>query len=153
MNKEDVSRLQEQAHEQLDAIRAKQAEGVTSLARREFFRAVAALQGEYLDPTPVEITVPDGSVTLRDELRSYIRHILSAKAEQMGMESFSEANDFALEDDEEESIYQQILEAAEEIVREVDDGAKGADAELKSPSLPADAAQPLDPTGEPESGG
>ena len=80
-------------------------------SRREIFWTDVDM-GEILDPTPVEIPVDATreSLSIQDELKRFIRTELSAMAQQMGMETFEEADDFDEEDDynEEEELYDEI---------------------------------------------
>lgn len=58
---------------------------------------------EYPDPTPVHIpgkTDQAPPLTLREEMQRYIRQQISAMAQQNQMESFEEADDFEVEDEE-----------------------------------------------------
>lgn len=55
---------------------------------------------ETLDPTPMEIPIEFKTNSLRDEMREYIRQMVSQEAITKGQGSFEEEDDFDIEDDE-----------------------------------------------------
>ncbi len=63
---------------------------------------------EYLDATPVEIPVGyEKPLTLKEDMMRFIREEVSAVAERNGVESFEDADDFDVMDDElPESVYE-----------------------------------------------
>lgn len=54
---------------------------------------------EVPDPTPVVIRVKNRRISQFSEVRDYIRRELSQQAENIGHETFEEANDFDVPDD------------------------------------------------------
>lgn len=77
---------------------------VTMLSRRELLRQNAQQHSfEKVDPTPME--VPQSGyrpITLRDEMRRFVQQAVSEQAEQHGFETFEEADDFEIEEAEQE---------------------------------------------------
>lgn len=72
------------------------------MVRRQLLAERARLTGkERVDPTPVELPVDARPLTMEDRLKAYIRQQISFRAEQQGMASFDEEDDFDIEDDEE----------------------------------------------------
>lgn len=69
---------------------------------------------EYPDPTPVELPTrlraPGSQV---DRIRELVRRELSQQARDQGFESFEEADDFELDDEEWASPYEEVFEPAE----------------------------------------
>lgn len=56
---------------------------------------------EILDPTPVAIPLGyERPESLEQKMMRFIRHQLSSAAQGQGMESFDEANDFDIDDDD-----------------------------------------------------
>jgi len=56
-------------------------------------------RGNPVDPTPMELHVEDKPPSLRDEMREYIREILSTQALDDGQESLEESMDFDIPDE------------------------------------------------------
>lgn len=75
-------------------------------------RADSPTRYEKLDPTPAAIPLKFKRVESQaDKMRRIIREEMSRAAEDSGMESFEEADDFAIEDDyDPRSPYEQTLE-------------------------------------------
>ena len=60
---------------------------------------------EYPDQTPVELAVGlDRPLTLREEMKRFIREEIAQRAQLEGAESFDEANDFDIEDEDPDPI-------------------------------------------------
>lgn len=72
------------------------------LSRRQALRAASQDHGkETPDPTPVAVPVGhDRPLTLREEMRRFIRNELSQQAQEEGHESFEEFDDFSIPDEE-----------------------------------------------------
>lgn len=86
---------------------------------------------EIPDSTPMEIPVgyrrPE---TLQDQIRRMVRVDLSAAAEQAGAESFDEANDFDIEDDDAEyfpthhELHEEVVDELRRVHKEAAEGAQ-----------------------------
>lgn len=55
--------------------------------------------GNPVDSTPMELAIEDKPPSLREEMRDYIREILSTQANMTGHETFEESFDFDIEDE------------------------------------------------------
>lgn len=63
--------------------------------QRELLEEKWASDVEKLDPTPIEATVPIHThLTMQEELRRFVREQVSQAANEVGAETFEEANDF-----------------------------------------------------------
>ncbi len=71
---------------------------------------------EYLDPTPIEIPVAfQQAEPLRDSIKRMVREEFSVAAKSSEMETFEEADDFNMSDDEEDFLSPyEIVEMADE---------------------------------------
>lgn len=86
---------------------------------------------EKHDPTPVEIPLGlDRPETLEDIVRRFVRHEASIQAEESGHETFQEANDFDVSDEDEFKSPYELSDMQEE--------------------YPISAAEPPEPPAEPE---
>ena len=72
------------------------------LPRRLALREAAQGTGETPDPTPMEVATQPPPLTLRDEMRRFIKQELSQQVQNAGFESFEEADDFEIDDFEED---------------------------------------------------
>ena len=70
------------------------------LHRRQLLAMRAQDDKEDLDPTPIEIPDNMHSRSLEDQVRGWIREEFSKHAEEQGFETFEEANDFEMEDED-----------------------------------------------------
>ena len=59
---------------------------------------------EVPDPTPIEIPVELRDMSLVDEIKEYVRGEMMLRQEDEGMETFEEANDFDMEEEEPELV-------------------------------------------------
>lgn len=101
---------------------------------------------EVLDNTPVAIPVKYTRMSHHNEtIRQMIRAELSARAENLGFESFEDADDFDVEDNDPTSPYEQEFEGLP--VRELRAKLEAASAEAKAAQekLEAATAPPPDP--------
>lgn len=93
---------------------------------------------------PVELGLPeDRPLSLRDEMMRFIRAEMSRQAEDTGQETFEEANDFDIEEDEWRSPYELIEMVDEEPIDDRDNS-------IESPDPPADTQPDESPPPEPE---
>lgn len=83
-------------------------------ARRIQLREAAQGTGEVPDPTPVEVGHHEEPLTLREEMRRFIRAELSNQAEHSGMETFEEADDFEVDEPDLFTTEHTVLEMHEE---------------------------------------
>ncbi len=96
-----------------------------------------------VDPMPHELANPDyRPLTLREQIQNAIRSEMSIVAQDRGLETFEEADDFEEEDPEEQlsTIYEQVLmtdESAESL-----DGSESVD-DAPTPDEPPDP--PVEP--------
>lgn len=126
------------------------------------FRLTFTKEGRELpDPTPLEL--PAGTKrpeTLQDQIRRLIRTDVSAYAEDHGAESFEDANDFDIDDDEPESrathheLHEEVVDEFKRARREAkekeDADSRGADGpeesegegESRASRVPAKANRP-----------
>ncbi|AXL14884.1 hypothetical protein [Microviridae sp.] len=74
-------------------------EMATRLPRRLALREAAQHTGEIPDTTPIEVGEHQKPLTLREEMRRFIIQEVSTAAEQHGVESFEEADDFDVEEE------------------------------------------------------
>jgi len=72
------------------------------LPRRLALREAAKGTGETPDPTPMEVATQPPPLTLREEMRRFIKQELSQQVQNAGFESFEEADDFEIDDFEED---------------------------------------------------
>ncbi len=71
---------------------------------------------EYPDSTPIEVPIGyDTPLPLREEMRRFIKQELSAAAESAGEETFEEADDFDIDEEETLSPYE-LTDLQEEFV-------------------------------------
>jgi len=71
---------------------------------------------EYLDPTPVAMPAGVGRPeSLTETIRRMVRNEMSLHASAQGAESFAEANDFDMDDDDDLSSPYEVHEMAEEV--------------------------------------
>lgn len=69
--------------------------------RRLYLREQAQNTGEVPDPTPVEASLVPPPLSLREEMRRFIKQELSQQAAESGeFETFEESDDFSIEEDE-----------------------------------------------------
>ena len=72
------------------------------LPRRLALRQAAAGDAEIPDKTPIEVPTMHRPLTLREEMQRFVRQELSQQMQNRGMESFEEADDFEIDDFEDE---------------------------------------------------
>ena len=111
------------AHQELKAILGPRAEGDRTLTRivppdvctlkmqtpktaHWSYETTDRHQGEDLDLTPVEIPVDTGPLDYHAEMRRIVRDEMSLAADAAGKETFEEADDFDLEDDDPATAYE-----------------------------------------------
>lgn len=107
-------------------------------------------RGEYNSGIPVELGLPeDRPLSLRDEMMRFIRAEMSRQAEDTGQETFEEANDFDVGEDEWTSPYELIDMVDEE---PVDDSDNSLENNQETPENgPSTKEDPVDePEPEPE---
>ena len=75
-------------------------------------------RAEVLDNTPMEIPVDVEPPSIRDEMREYIRTIISQNAEENGAGSFEEEDDFDIPDEFDPVSPYEVREMVEEYVAE-----------------------------------
>lgn len=107
--------------------------------RRLYLREQAQNTGEVPDPTPVEAALQPAPLSLREEMRRFIKQELSAQAENNGMETFEESDDFEVEDEPDFTTGYTVNEL-------VDPELEGTDLD-GDPA--ADTTEPLTPPAEP----
>lgn len=73
-------------------------------SRREQLREQSALNAyEKVDPTPMEVPQTGyRPITLRDEMRRFVQQAVSEQASDRGFETFEEADDFEIDEAEQE---------------------------------------------------
>lgn len=109
------------------------------MPRREFLRQQAQGTAEVPDPTPVEASLVPAPLTLREEMRRFIRQELSARADERDMETFEESDDFEVEEEPDFTTGYTVHEL-------VDPELEGTDLD-GDPA--ADTTEPLTPSAEP----
>lgn len=71
---------------------------------------------EYPDPTPVEIPVHmKRPPTLQEQIQMFVRTELSRRADEVGLETFEEADDFDVGDSDDLASPYEISEMADEV--------------------------------------
>ncbi len=105
---------------------------------------------EFPDPTPIEIPIGYSKpLTLREDMRRFIREEYSAHAAQQGEETFEEADDFDIGDADEAPSPYELFDMIEEFVpdeQEKDTPAKGdtkVDESAKAEESAESESQPL----------
>lgn len=58
------------------------------------------VEGEHPDPVPFEVPGMERPLTLREEMRRFVREEISRAAVQTGLPSFEEEDDFEVDDDD-----------------------------------------------------
>lgn len=94
-----------------------------SRAKQELARMKAILAGENVDPVPHELAGTGRFPTLAEQLRSYVRGQVSRLAEQHGLGTFDEEDDFSDEAEEPELVSRHELRFMKPDSRESIDGA------------------------------
>lgn len=104
--------------------------------------------GETPDPTPVAIADTEEPLSLRDEMRRFIREEISRTAAQDEFETFEESDDFEIEDDGPDLATQYtVLELVPDIGLQSDDleGEEPATAVEESPTTDAGSSHESPP--------
>lgn len=114
-------------------------------ARRIQLREAAQGTGEVPDPTPVEFDAGAEPLTLREEMRRFIKQELSNQAEHSGMESFEEADDFEVDEPDIFTTEHTVIELKDEEGRP-DDLEGAPNQEDKEHEGAPDADEPAKPT-------
>jgi hypothetical protein len=112
-------------------------------SRREAIRA-RNIPGEKPDPIPIHIPgKTDAPLTLREEMRRFVREELSKSAEEVGAETFEESNDFEIEDDQVD-----LLSAYTVYDLAPEEPGTASDIEGEAPTDPDQQQMPLEPSEE-----
>ncbi len=114
------------------------------MARRLYLRQAAQGTGEIPDPTPVEASLAPAPLTLREEMRRFIKQELSVQQAEEGNESFEEADDFEVEDEPDLTSQYTVHELTED--PEAPDDLEGApnQEDLDNTPVPAEPAEPAE---------
>lgn len=93
---------------------------------------------EVLDPTPVALPVAAGPPALSDVVRDLVAHHLSRAAQANDLESFEEASDFEVDDDDELRSPFEFEEMDDDVLEPLSDGPQGSGA--AAPTNPGEDA-------------
>ncbi|AXL14879.1 hypothetical protein [Microviridae sp.] len=79
------------------------------------FESVAKLGPEKLDLTPIEVALPEGPPSLREQMRQFVREEMSQHGLNQGHETWEEANDFGPDEEPEFTSEFEVSEMEDEM--------------------------------------
>jgi len=112
------------------------------IERRLYLRRMAQENGkEFPDPTPHELSQSVPPLSLRDEMRRFITQEVSRVAEVQQMESFEEADDFSVGDDDDMITGYTVHTLTDEEGVALPNDLEGVDPTPEPPSAAQEAAE------------